>query len=149
MSDPGLRDRLLDAYRVLPAFPDAVPCLSALRRRGVRRAILSNGEPHMLASAVEAAGLQELLDEVISVEDVGVYKPDPRVYALAERRLGLPAARMGFVSSNAWDAQAAARAGFRVFWCNRAGNPAEYGLETASTALSTLAELDEALASAP
>src|SRR5579875_3628899 len=74
MADPALRDLLLDAYRRLPAFPDAIACLEALRRRNVRRAILSNGETKMLAAAVEAAKLGALLDDVISVEKVSVYK---------------------------------------------------------------------------
>ncbi|MBV8912491.1 MAG: HAD-IA family hydrolase, partial [Acetobacteraceae bacterium] len=116
------------------------------RGRGIRTAILSNGEPRMLAEAVEAGRLTSLLDEIISVEDAGVFKPDPRVYALAEQRLGLPAIRMAFVSSNAWDAQAAARNGFRVFWCNRGGNPVEYGLERSASVIAGLGELDMALA---
>lgn len=145
ITEPHVRAALLDTYRELPAYPDARPMLQALRRRGLKTAILSNGEPDMLGAAVRAAGLQDLLDAVISVEEVQVYKPDPRVYTLAEKHLGVPIARTGFVSSNAWDAQGAAAAGFRVFWCNRGGNPHEYGLEHSATTIAGLGELVAAL----
>ena len=145
ITDPAVRAALLDAYLELPAYPDAKPILQTLRARGLKTAILSNGEPKMLGSAVRAAGLQDLLDAVVSVEDIKVYKPDPRVYALAERHLGGTIATMGFVSSNPWDAQAAAAAGFRVFWCNRGGNPHEYGLDRSATTITSLAEIAAAL----
>jgi 2-haloacid dehalogenase len=145
VTDPAVRSALLEAYRELPAYPDARPALSRLRTRGVKTAILSNGEPGMLAASVEAAGLASLLDAVISVEDAGVFKPDRLVYALAEERLELPAGRMGFVSSNAWDAQAAGHNGFRVFWCNRVGDPQEYGLEAGATVIAGLDALDAAI----
>ena len=145
ITDPAVKARLLDSYRRLPAYPDAKPVLEALRKRGVRTAILSNGEPGMLADAVEAAGLAPLLDAVISIEDAGVFKPDPRAYALATHRLGLPAEAMGFVSSNAWDAQAAGAAGFHVFWCNRSVQPPEYGLDRTARVIQGLTGLESAL----
>ena len=141
IAEPAVIDALLDAYRTLPAYPDAAPMLQALRDAGIKTAILSNGEPKMLQSAVDAAGLAPLLDAVLSVEDVGVFKPHPRVYGIASAAFGLALPQMGFVSSNAWDAQAAGAAGFRVFWCNRSGQPAEYGLEASATVMSGLAEL--------
>ncbi len=116
------------AYRQLAAYPDARPVLEALRDAGIPRAILSNGEPSMLADAVAAAGIGSLLDAVLSVEQAGAFKPDPRVYRLATDRFGLPPAAVGFVSSNPWDAYGARVFGFRVFWINRAGLPDEYGL---------------------
>ncbi len=143
ITETHVLDALLDAYRRLPAYPDAAPMLSALRARGIRTAILSNGEPGMLHDAVDAAGLAPLLDAVLSVEDVGVFKPHPRVYGLAASTLGLSLNQMGFVSSNAWDAQAAEAAGFQVFWCNRLGQPDEYGLSAKATVMAGLAELDE------
>jgi len=146
ITDPAVRAALLATYRALPAYPDAQPILAALRGRGVRTAILSNGEPKMLEEACDAGGIAPLLDAVISVEEAGVFKPDPRVYALPTTRLGLPAPRMAFVSSNPWDAQAAALAGFQVFWCNRTGAPPEYGLERSATAIRGLAELEPLLA---
>ena len=110
------------------------------------RAILSNGEPAMLADAVDAAGIDRLLDAVLSVEAVGVYKPDPRVYRLATKRFGLPADEMAFVSSNPWDAFGARVFGFRVFWVNRSGQPDEYGLRGGVRELPDLSGLPDALA---
>jgi 2-haloacid dehalogenase len=105
--------------------------LRALRGRGITTAILSNGTPHMLEAATQAAGIRGLLDEVLSVEEVGVFKPDPRVYRLARRQFGAPPDEMLFVSVNPWDTQAAHHAGFRAIRVNRAGDPDEYGLRAA------------------
>lgn len=140
--DAALIQDLLDAYRKLDAYPEVPAMLRALRERGMRSAILSNGAPMMLVDATQAAGIATLLDALLSVEAVGIFKPDPRVYALAEQRLGLPASRMMFVSANPWDTQAALAAGFRAIRINRTGAPDEYGLAAAGvpslTDLSTL-----------
>lgn len=128
ITDPATRAALLDSYRRLAAYPDAVPVLRRLREQGVQTAILSNGDPGMLGDAVRAAGLDGLLDAVLSVELTGVFKPDPRVYQLAVDRLGVTVAEILFVSSNAWDAQGALAFGFQVAWCNRTQGPDEYGL---------------------
>jgi 2-haloacid dehalogenase len=141
ITDPAVLQSLLAAYRQLPAYPDSAPTLSALRQRGLRTAILSNGEPGMLREAVDAARLAPLLDAVLSVEDAATFKPDRRVYQLAEDHFSLPPGQMGFVSSNAWDAQAAAAAGFQVFWCNRVGQPDEYGLRATATEMPDLSAL--------
>src|SRR5690349_16914862 len=103
--------------------------LHRLRAKGLRTAILSNGSPDMLDRAVRSAGIGDLLDGgVLSVEEVCIYKPDPRVYQLAVDRLGgMPAERIAFLSSNAWDAAGAASFGVRVVWVNRSKQPAEYG----------------------
>jgi len=148
ITDPAVRSTLLEAYGELPAYPDVKPVLLGLRARGVKTAILSNGSPEMLRAAVDSAGLAALLDAVISVEDAGVFKPERRVYALAEKALGLPAAQMGFVSGNAWDAQGAAHYGFRVFWCNRTGSPPEYGLDQSAAAITDLHELESLVGAA-
>ena len=146
IADAALRAALLDAYRHLPTYAEVPAVLHALRERGLRTAILSNGEPSMLDDAVRAAGLAELLDAVLSVEPLGVFKPDPRVYGLAAERFGLAFREMAFVSSNAWDAQAAAHAGFRTIWCNRAGLPAEYGLAGLAETVRELSGLPALLA---
>lgn len=90
-----------------------------LKSAGLRTAILSNGSPKMLDAAVRGADLADLFDAVLSVEEVGVYKPDPRVYQLAVDRLRVPAHAIAFQSSNAWDAYAASAFGMQVVWCNR------------------------------
>ena len=122
---PGLRDRLMRLYLTLDTFPEVPEVLARLKKAGLKTAILSNGSPAMLDAAVKGAKLSELLDAVLSVEDVGVYKPHPKVYRLAVERLGVAASSITFLSSNAWDAYAASAFGMRVVWCNRYGQRAE------------------------
>ena len=114
-----LRERLMSLYLTLSAFPDARDTLARLKQAGMKTAILSNGTPQMLKAAVEGAQLGDLLDMVLSVEEVGIYKPHPKVYQLAVDRLGVEAPAIAFQSSNAWDAYAASAFGMRVVWCNR------------------------------
>lgn len=146
ITDGALIESLSASYRALAAYPEVPAMLAGLRARGIACAILSNGAPSMLAEGVRAAGLAALLDDVLSVEEVGVFKPDPRVYRIAERRFAAPASAMTFVSSNAWDAFGAANAGFRVIWVNRSGAPDEYGLRDHATVVSDLSALPELLA---
>lgn len=141
ITEPAVLQALLDAYLTLPCYDDAASTLLDVRARGLGTAILSNGTPTMLASAVASAEIGPLLDTVLSVQDLGVFKPDPRAYSLATQFYDCPAHELGFVSSNAWDAQAAGAAGMRVFWCNRSGAPAEYGLTQALTRLADLPAL--------
>ena len=122
---PGLRDRLMGLYLTLDAFAEVPDVLERLKKAGLRTAILSNGSPTMLKAVVRAAGLEALLDAVLSVEEVGVYKPHPKVYQLAVDRLGIPAGAIAFQSSNAWDAYAASAFGMQVVWCNRYGQRSE------------------------
>ena len=119
VDDPALRGRLMDLYLTLDAYPDAAACLETLRAAGKTTAILSNGSPGMLSAATESAGLGAHLDAVLSVEEVGIYKPDARVYRLAVERLRVQPERVCFVSANGWDAAGAAHFGFRVAWLNR------------------------------
>jgi 2-haloacid dehalogenase len=107
----------------------------------MRTAILSNGSPPMLDAAVKAAKLETLLDAVLSVEEVGVYKPHPRVYQLAVDRLGIPASAISFQSSNAWDAYAASAFGMQVVWCNRYGQRRERLPGSPDREIKSLAEL--------
>lgn len=116
---PGLRERLMTFYLTLDAFPEVPAVLKRLKSAGLRTAVLSNGSPKMLDAAVRGADLADLFDAVLSVEEVGVYKPDPRVYQLAVDRLQVPAHAITFQSSNAWDAYAASAFGMQVVWCNR------------------------------
>jgi 2-haloacid dehalogenase len=115
----------MQAYLTLDAYAEVPDVLRRLRAAGQKLAILSNGAPAMLAAAVENAGISELLDAVLSVEEVGVYKPHPSVYRLAVDRLGVRADQIAFQSSNAWDVNGAACFGLRPVWINRSGAPAE------------------------
>ncbi|MBN2906425.1 MAG: haloacid dehalogenase type II [Rhodobacteraceae bacterium] len=121
----GLRARLMALYRELPAYPEVPAMLSALKQAGTSTAILSNGSPGMLADAVASAGIGDLLDDVLSVETVGVFKPHPSVYDLVGARFGCDRGEVLFVSSNGWDAAAAAGYGFVTAWVNRAGEPVD------------------------
>lgn len=142
IDDAGLLADLRAAYRTLNAYPEAAATLAALRRAGIACAILSNGSPAMLAEGVAAAGLADVLDDVLSVESVGVFKPDRRIYQLAVDRFEASSpGQLAFVSSNAWDAFGALGFGFRVFWINRVGQPEEYGLRGRVTELTDLAAL--------
>ena len=141
IDDAALRAALMDAYRTLDAYPEVPQTLATLQAQGLKTAILSNGEPGMLDSAVDAAGIGASLDAVLSVDEVGIYKPHPSVYQLVVDRLGVPAARVSFQSSNAWDANGAAAFGFRVAWCNRFGQGQERVPEPPDAEIATLAEL--------
>lgn len=125
LTSPSLRNRLMGLYRSLDAFPEVPGVLQTLKDAGFATAILSNGSPEMLASAVDGAGLARLFDEVLSAHEVGTFKPDPRVYQLAVNRMGIPVEAIVFLSSNAWDAYAAAAFGMNVVWCNRYGQRRE------------------------
>ena len=120
---PRLHAPLMVLYDRLDAYPEVPAMLAALTARGVTCAILSNGAPGMLAAAVASAGVGGHLAAVLSVEEVGVFKPSPRVYAMACDRLAILPGQAVFVSSNGWDAAGAARFGFRSVWVNRSGAP--------------------------
>jgi 2-haloacid dehalogenase len=139
--DPVLRATLMQQYLNLDSFPEVPAMLQRLKSAGMKTAILSNGSPTMLTAAVSGAKLTALLDESLSVESVGVYKPHPSVYQLAVDKLGVPAARICFLSSNGWDAAGAAAFGFRVVWVNRAGLPQENLPASPERQIKTLAEL--------
>ena len=141
LDEAGLKERLMSAYLELGVYPEVPGMLRALKAAGMRTAILSNGEPAMLAAAVRNAGIESLLDAVLSVDSVGVYKPDKAVYRLAVDRLGVPARRISFQSSNAWDAAGAAHFGFRVAWINRFGQAQERLPAAPDAELRSLAEL--------
>lgn len=123
IDDLGLRAQLMEAYLTPGPYPEVHESLQALRAAGHQLAILSNGSPSMLTSATKAAGLDMLLDDVLSAEKVGVFKPHPSVYRLVQDRYECEPANVAFVSSNGWDAAGAAAFGFRVVWVNRAGLP--------------------------
>lgn len=124
-SDPKLHQRLMDLFLTLAPFEEVETVLSALKDKGIKLAILSNGTPDMLSAAVENAKLGRYFDAVISVEEAGVFKPHPKVYQLALDRLAVNAPEISFQSSNAWDAYAASAYGMRVVWCNRNAQRAE------------------------
>lgn len=139
--DRILRPALLDAYRTLAAYPDARPALEALRERGLRTGILSNGDPGMLGDAVASAGLGPCLDAVLSVDAVGVFKTSPRAYEPVLSAFSVRPDEVVFVSSNRWDIAGAAAFGFTPIWVNRLGLPDEYPELAPHAVVSSLKEL--------
>ncbi len=123
--DAAAEERLMNQYHHLSSFPENKAVLQALKARGVPAGILSNGDPLMLAVAVKSAGLDGLLDPLLSVHEVKRYKTDPAAYALGSQALKLPARDILFVSSNGWDAIGATWFGYTTLWVNRAGLPPE------------------------
>lgn len=145
--DAALRERLLQIYMELPPYPDAKPMLEALKAGGHKTAILSNGTPEMLAAATRSAGLETLLDALLSVESVGVFKPSDKVYDLVSETFVGAAADVLFVSSNGWDAACAAAYGFETAWVNRAGAPPDRLHGTPRHILSDLTQIPDIAAS--
>jgi 2-haloacid dehalogenase len=139
--DPALRDPLMQAYLALDAYPEVPDTLRRLREGELRIALLSNGEPGMLATAAQSAGIDGMLDAILSVEEVGIFKPHPKVYQLAVDRLAVRPDQIAFQSSNAWDVSGAASFGLRAVWINRQGMPPERLPSTAEHELSDLSEL--------
>jgi len=121
-----LREQLLAAYRTMEAYPEVREVLAALKVKGATLAILSNGDPDMLAEAVRAAKLEGVLDDVLSVAAAGVFKPSPAVYRLVTDRYGCKPQDISFQSSNRWDIAGAKAFGFHCVWINRTDAPDEY-----------------------
>jgi 2-haloacid dehalogenase len=121
----------MDSYLSLAAFTDVKPGLEALKQQGLKLAILSNGEPKMLEAAARSAAIRDLLDDIVSVEEVKVFKASPRVYNLASERMKVSNPELGFVSANNWDAVGAVSAGLRTFWIQRSAGevPEELGFQ--------------------
>jgi len=119
------REPLLASYRCLDAYPDARSSVKQLLEANLPCGILSNGSREMLANAIKAAGIDDLIEPVISVEKIGKYKPSPEVYKMATEQLDLLPRQILFISSNGWDAYSAKAFGFNVAWCNRANQPPE------------------------
>lgn len=125
INDAGLRKKLLDVYWELDAFPEVPDMLKTLKASGMKTAVLTNGSPDMVQGAIDSAGIGEVLDASFSVDSVKIFKPHPSVYQMVPDTFDIGSRRVCFMSSNAWDAAAAANFGFRVVWINRYGQPPE------------------------
>jgi 2-haloacid dehalogenase len=124
--DPAIRPKLLDAYWRLDCYPEVPGVLKALKAAGARLAILSNGSPEMLEAAARSSALDQVLDDIFSVEAVKRFKTDPSVYELVTMNWRLYPQAVSFQSSNRWDIAGAAKFGFRTVWINRSNQPEEY-----------------------
>lgn len=142
VKEPGLKDELMALYLKLEPYPEVREMLAAVKAKSQRTAILSNGSPSMLDSLVRHAGLEKLFDFVLSVEDVGIYKPSRRVYRHALQKLTLhDAPSVCFVSANPWDAQAGAQFGFQSVRVDRSGLPDDRIPGKPAQRIASLAEL--------
>ena len=141
IDDNVLRKKLMEAYLNLDCYSEVPKALSALKERGFKLAILSNGTPAMLDAAVRNSGLSDLIEENFSVEKVGIFKPDPRVYQIAVDGLSVKSEEIVFQSSNAWDASGASTFGFKVAWVNRFGRSPERLPGKPDAEIKNLAEL--------
>jgi 2-haloacid dehalogenase len=138
---PEARKTLLSAYETLDAYADAAPALAALRERGAQTVILSNGTAAGLSRAVRSAGLENLLDESLSVDSLQIFKTAPAAYKLVGERYGLRPEQVSFQSSNRWDVAGATKFGFRAIWINRTGAPDEYPDLPPARIIASLSEL--------
>ena len=143
VDDAALREDLMNAYLSLDCYPEVKDVLTRLKAAGMTTAILSNGSPDMLQAAVQSAGLESVLDDALSVDAIGIYKPDPDVYRLVIDRFGLEPNQVSFQSSNAWDANGAATFGFQVAWVNRFGQARERLPDGADAEIATLEPLPD------
>ena len=141
LNDGQLRNRLLDLYRELEVYPEVPRVLAELDKSPLPAVILSNGSPEMLQAAVDASGIGKYLEALLSVEDVGVFKPAPQVYEMVLKRFGCQPDEVLFVSSNGWDAAAAKGFGFLTVWANRANDPVDRFPWTPDFILSSLVKI--------
>lgn len=141
IDNSDLRAELMQHYLSCDAYPDVADTVRKLKESKLKTAILSNGSPTMIVSAVKSAGLSNTFDALLSVDSVDVYKPHPASYQLAVDQFKIAPSAICFLSSNGWDAYAAAAFGFRVAWVNRTGQPAENIPTSPHIQLSSLAEL--------
>lgn len=147
--NPMARDALLDAYRSLDAYADAVDAIDGVVARGMRVAILSNGDPSMVAEAVRGAGLEGRFHAVVSVAGTGAFKVDPRAYRPVLQRFGIVADEACLVSGNRWDVAGARAAGLSAIWVNRDGLPDEYPDLAPNATVRSLREVASHLAAMP
>ena len=143
--DEAIAPSLLESYQRLAAFPEVATVLSALKARGAKLAILSNGDTDMLDDLVESANLTGIFDALISTRAAGTFKPVPKVYALATEVFSVKPDAITFLSSNRWDIAGAASFGLQTIWVNRAGNPDEYPHFPAGKTVANLTPLIESL----
>ncbi|MGJ8610081.1 MAG: haloacid dehalogenase type II [Octadecabacter sp.] len=143
LRDNALRAKLLSVYKELPAFPEVPAMLKALKEKGMNVAILSNGSPDMLVNAVRSAGIGEYLDDVLTVEEVQIFKPHRLVYDMVWDRFDVPQTEVLFASSNGWDVAGASGYGFGTVWVNRNNLPQDRLWATPHRTLKTLKSIPD------
>ncbi|MDA9717236.1 haloacid dehalogenase type II [Candidatus Pelagibacter sp.] len=120
--DASMKDELLDLYKVLSTFPEVKETLKKLKKKKYKLAILSNGTQSLLDELVNSNDLESIFDDVLSVEEVRIYKPHPNVYNIPIKKYQIEKNQFAYLSSNTWDVSAAGNFGFNAVWVNRNKN---------------------------
>ena len=120
--DPSMRNELLDLYKILPTFPEVKEVLQNLKKKDYKLAILSNGTPTLLNELVTSNNLDNIFDDIFSIEEVGIYKPDSKVYNLPIKKYQIKKDEVAFLSANTWDVSGGGNYGYSSIWVNRNNN---------------------------
>lgn len=120
--DTSMKDELLDLYKVLSTFPEVKETLKKLKEKNYKLSILSNGTPSLLKQLVSSNNLESIFDDVLSIEEVKIYKPHPNVYNIPIKKYQIEENQFAYLSSNTWDVSAAGNFGFNAVWVNRNKN---------------------------
>ena len=120
--DPSMRNELLDLYKILSPFKEVPEVLKSLKEKNYKIAILSNGTPPLLNELVESNKLNNLFDDLFSIEEVGIYKPDSKVYDMPIKKYKIPKEEVAFLSANTWDVSGGGNYGYSSIWVNRNNN---------------------------
>ena len=120
--DKSMRNELLDLYKTLNTFPEVRDVLNKLKEKNYKLAILSNGTPSLLNELVKSNNIENIFDDIFSIEDVGVYKPDSRVYDIPTKKYQLQKNEVAFLSANTWDVSGGGNYGYNAIWVNRNNN---------------------------
>ena len=120
--DPSMRNELLDLYKILSTFPEVKEVLQNLKKKDYKLAILSNGTPTLLNELVASNNLDNIFDDIFSIEEVGIYKPDSKVYNLPVKKYQIKKDEVAFLSANTWDVSGGGNYGYSSIWVNRNNN---------------------------
>ena len=120
--DPSMRNELLELYKILSTFSEVKEVLKALKEKNYRLAILSNGTPTLLNELVKSNNLDNIFDDIFSIEEVGIYKPDSKVYDMPIKKYKIQKDGVAFLSANTWDVSGAGNYGYSSIWVNRNNN---------------------------
>ncbi len=120
--DPSMRNELLDLYKILSTFPEVKKVLQNLKKKDYKLAILSNGTPALLNELVTSNNLDNIFDDIFSIEEVKVYKPNSKVYDIPVKKYQIQKNEVAYLSANTWDVSAGGNYGFNPVWVNRSNN---------------------------
>ena len=120
--DKSMRNELLNLYKELSTFPEVKSVLEELKKKSIKLAILSNGTPSLLSNLVKNSNLENLFDDVFSIEEVKIYKPDPKVYDIPINKYKVQKEEITFLSANTWDVSGGGNYGYNAIWVNRSNN---------------------------